>query len=159
MTKTAYPGYAEAIEAKRYLEKHLRGRPRAGIILGSGQGEATARLRDAERIAYRAIPHFARPTVPGHAGVLHVGHLGNINNKKGHPEGSIFWGDAGPLRAGKGSCYEAGYRVPCIVVDTLGAYFQLDCTPVDQRVVCDQLRDIEKYSPLLNHERFQALGQ
>lgn len=34
--------------------------------------------------------------------------------KKGHPEGSIFWGEAGPLRNGKGSCYEAGYRVPCI---------------------------------------------
>ena len=36
-------------------------------------------------------------------------------NKKGHPEGSIFWGSAGPLRNGKGSCYEGGYRVPCIV--------------------------------------------
>ena len=35
--------------------------------------------------------------------------------KKGHPEGSIFWGEAGPLRDGKGSCYEAGVRVPCIV--------------------------------------------
>jgi len=35
--------------------------------------------------------------------------------KKGHPEGSIFWGNAGPLRNGKGSCYEGGYRVPCIV--------------------------------------------
>ena len=35
--------------------------------------------------------------------------------KKGHPTGSIFWGNAGPLRAGKGSCYEGGYRVPCIV--------------------------------------------
>jgi len=35
--------------------------------------------------------------------------------KKGHPEGSIFWGDAGPLRGGKGSCYEGGHRVPCIV--------------------------------------------
>ena len=37
------------------------------------------------------------------------------NRKKGHPENSIFWGDAGRLRNGKGSCYEAGYRVPCIV--------------------------------------------
>jgi len=37
------------------------------------------------------------------------------DHKKGHPEGAIFWGDAGPLRAGKGSCYEGGYRVPCIV--------------------------------------------
>ena len=34
---------------------------------------------------------------------------------KGHPEGAVCWGDAGPLRSGKGSCYEAGYRVPCIV--------------------------------------------
>jgi arylsulfatase A-like enzyme len=35
--------------------------------------------------------------------------------KKGHPPGSIFWGDAGPLRAGKGSCYEGGSRAPCII--------------------------------------------
>jgi arylsulfatase A-like enzyme len=27
----------------------------------------------------------------------------------------IFWGDAGPLRDGKGSPYEAGSRVPCII--------------------------------------------
>lgn len=35
--------------------------------------------------------------------------------KKGHPPGSIFWGSPGPLRGGKGSAYEAGSRVPCIV--------------------------------------------
>ena len=35
--------------------------------------------------------------------------------KKGHPKGAIFWGEAGPLRNGKGSPYEAGYRVPGIV--------------------------------------------
>lgn len=35
--------------------------------------------------------------------------------KKGHPEGSVFWGSSGPLRNGKGSCYEGGYRLPCIV--------------------------------------------
>ncbi len=35
--------------------------------------------------------------------------------KKGHPPGSIFWGDSGPLRNGKGSCYEGGSRAPCIV--------------------------------------------
>ncbi|MEM6779110.1 MAG: sulfatase-like hydrolase/transferase [Planctomycetota bacterium] len=37
------------------------------------------------------------------------------DKKKGHPEGSIFWGNADPLRNGKGSCYEGGYRLPCIV--------------------------------------------
>ena len=36
-------------------------------------------------------------------------------NKKGHPKGAVFWGDSGPLRNGKGSCYEGGYRLPCIV--------------------------------------------
>ncbi|MFP6899938.1 MAG: sulfatase-like hydrolase/transferase, partial [Opitutales bacterium] len=35
--------------------------------------------------------------------------------KKGHPKDSIFWGESGPLRNGKGSCYEGGYRLPCIV--------------------------------------------
>lgn len=35
--------------------------------------------------------------------------------KKGHPPGSVFWGDAGVLRNGKGSPYEGGYRLPCIV--------------------------------------------
>jgi arylsulfatase A-like enzyme len=35
--------------------------------------------------------------------------------KNGHPKGSVFWGESGPLRNGKGSCYEGGYRLPCIV--------------------------------------------
>jgi arylsulfatase A-like enzyme len=37
------------------------------------------------------------------------------NTKKGHPEGAIFWGDSGPLRDGKGTPYEGGPRVPCII--------------------------------------------
>lgn len=35
--------------------------------------------------------------------------------RAGHPEGSVYWGDSGPFRAGKGSLYEGGMRVPCIV--------------------------------------------
>lgn len=36
-------------------------------------------------------------------------------NKKGHPENSIFWGDAGPFRDGKASLYEGGSHVPCLM--------------------------------------------
>jgi len=61
-----------------------------------------------------------------------------INRKKGHPAGSIFWGEAGPLRNGKGSCYEAGVRVPCIVrwpgkvtagIDSAAIFSTLDFLP------------------------------
>ncbi|MEL6312334.1 MAG: sulfatase/phosphatase domain-containing protein, partial [Pseudomonadota bacterium] len=38
-----------------------------------------------------------------------------INNETGHPPGSKFWGDSGPLREGKGSNYEGGVRAPCII--------------------------------------------
>jgi len=37
------------------------------------------------------------------------------DRKKGHPKGSIFWGESGPLRNGKGSSYEGGLRAPCII--------------------------------------------
>ena len=37
------------------------------------------------------------------------------NREKGHPAGTKFWGDNDPLRAGKGSSYEGGLRVPCII--------------------------------------------
>lgn len=32
-----------------------------------------------------------------------------------YPEGAIYWGDQGGLRDGKGSAYEGGSRVPCII--------------------------------------------
>ncbi|MEM1331658.1 MAG: sulfatase-like hydrolase/transferase [Planctomycetota bacterium] len=38
-----------------------------------------------------------------------------IDNETGHPPGSKFWGDSGPLREGKGSNYEGGVRAPCII--------------------------------------------
>lgn len=35
--------------------------------------------------------------------------------KNRYPEGAIYWGDPGVLRDGKGSCYEGGSRVPCVM--------------------------------------------
>lgn len=35
--------------------------------------------------------------------------------EKKYKEGEIFWGDPGVLRDGKGSCYEGGSKVPCVM--------------------------------------------
>jgi len=42
-------------------------------------------------------------------------YVGGKRSKYPEFRNHIFWGDAGPLRNAKGSCYEGGYRVPCIV--------------------------------------------
>lgn len=51
--------------------------------------------------------------------LVKMGRLGKSNNQRDPrwlmPDDSIFWGDPGPLRGAKGSAYEAGSRVPCIV--------------------------------------------
>jgi purine-nucleoside phosphorylase len=46
------------------------------MILGSGLQDVVAHLRDPLRLPYRTIPHFPRPTVAGHGGVLHMGWWG-----------------------------------------------------------------------------------
>ena len=58
---------------------HLRGivgEPDVAIVLGSGLGDFTERLTDAETVAYDSIPHWPTSPVMGHAGKLVVGSLG-----------------------------------------------------------------------------------
>ena len=50
--------------------------PQVAIVLGSGLGRLTERVIDPVRIAYRDIPGFHVPTVPGHKGELVAGELG-----------------------------------------------------------------------------------
>lgn len=68
------PGYEEATGAARYIGSHSKVQPRVGIILGSGLGGVLGALRESEQIPYRKIPFFPRPSVAGHAGVLHLGY-------------------------------------------------------------------------------------
>jgi len=49
--------------------------PIVAIVLGSGLGALADDVRDADRIAYDAIPGWHRSTAPGHAGELVVGML------------------------------------------------------------------------------------
>ena len=51
-------------------------RPKIAVVLGSGLGFFTERMRDAVSIRYRDIPGFPEPTVLGHGGELVAGKLG-----------------------------------------------------------------------------------
>jgi len=53
-------------------------RPKAGIILGSGLGEAASSVTKRVEIPYEEIPHFARSTAHGHAGQLVCGLLAGV---------------------------------------------------------------------------------
>lgn len=73
-------------------------RPEIALVLGSGLGEFTSRLDDPIRLAYREIPGFAEPGVPGHAGELVAGMLsgravlcqsGRFHAYEGHPAATV----------------------------------------------------------------------
>lgn len=53
-------------------------KPKAGVILGSGLGGATAAITDKVVIPYDQIPHVARSTAHGHSGQLVCGMLEGV---------------------------------------------------------------------------------
>src|SRR5213080_3321255 len=70
--------YDQVVEAITAIQAHTTLQPQIAIILGSGLGDFVAELRDATAIPYEEISHFARSTVPGHAGRLLIGMLENV---------------------------------------------------------------------------------
>lgn len=54
------------------------GRPRIGVVLGSGLGAFAEELAGATRIEYRRIPGFPESTVEGHAGCMVIGRSGSV---------------------------------------------------------------------------------
>jgi purine-nucleoside phosphorylase len=63
-------------EAKQSLEKRWAGKPRVGIILGTGLGGLAEDIKTDVAIPYGDIPHFPVSTVITHAGRLACGTLG-----------------------------------------------------------------------------------
>jgi purine-nucleoside phosphorylase len=63
-------------EARIALESRWRGRPRVGIILGTGLGGLAEDIRADAAVPYEDIPHFPTSTVKSHAGRLVCGTLG-----------------------------------------------------------------------------------
>jgi purine-nucleoside phosphorylase len=91
-------GVEEAIV--RAIRERTDIQPVAGVVLGSGLGDAIAVARelagsgDPIEVAYRELPGFPPPTVPGHAGKLWLGTIGGrsvaffqgrIHFYEGHP--------------------------------------------------------------------------
>lgn len=62
-------------EGAAFLRARLPGRPRWGIILGTGQGRLAEHLEGAGALNYEEIPHFPPSTTPSHAGRLAWGRL------------------------------------------------------------------------------------
>jgi inosine/guanosine/xanthosine phosphorylase family protein len=73
------PGDATARRAARaaaVLRGRLGAAPRVAVVLGSGLGGFAGSLAGVRRLGYAAIPGFPVPGVPGHAGEVRCGRLG-----------------------------------------------------------------------------------
>jgi purine-nucleoside phosphorylase len=67
--------YDQIQDAKRTIEARWPGKPRFGIILGTGLGGLAEEIQAEAVFAYKDIPYFPVPTVPSHAGRLVCGKL------------------------------------------------------------------------------------
>jgi purine-nucleoside phosphorylase len=66
---------AQVDAAVATIRSHWQGRPRVGIILGTGLGHLTEDIEAEASIDYNSIPHFARSTAISHKGRLVCGKL------------------------------------------------------------------------------------
>ncbi|MGH7226452.1 MAG: purine-nucleoside phosphorylase [Gemmataceae bacterium] len=67
--------YEQIQEAKATIQARWKGRPRAGIILGTGLGGLVEEIEIEAALDYGEIPHFPASTAPTHAGRLVCGRL------------------------------------------------------------------------------------
>lgn len=70
--------YDQITAACDVIAKRWPHRPKVGIILGSGLGEAASGVTERVEIPYEEIPHFARSTAHGHTGQLVCGMLEGV---------------------------------------------------------------------------------
>ena len=63
-------------EAKEVVQSRWSGKPKVGIILGTGLGGLAEEIADSVKIPYQDIPYFPHSTVESHAGRLVCGTLG-----------------------------------------------------------------------------------
>ena len=67
--------YEQIQEAKKIIRSRWQGKPRVGIILGTGLGGLAEEIKAEAVFPYGEIPHFPVSTAPGHASRLVCGQL------------------------------------------------------------------------------------
>src|SRR5206468_4256532 len=67
--------YDQIQEATRAIRARWGGKPRVGIILGTGLGGLAEEIKSEAVLPYADVPHFPVPTVESHAGRLVCGQL------------------------------------------------------------------------------------
>jgi purine-nucleoside phosphorylase len=67
--------FEQVQEATRSVQAKWSGKPKVGIILGTGLGALAEEIEEPAKIAYEKIPHFPHSTVKSHAGRLVCGKL------------------------------------------------------------------------------------
>ncbi|OHB81165.1 MAG: purine-nucleoside phosphorylase [Planctomycetes bacterium RBG_16_64_12] len=70
---------SEIGEAVRAIREKWAGRPRAGIILGTGLGGLAEQISTEATLPYESIPHFPRSTSISHTGQLVCGELEGVS--------------------------------------------------------------------------------
>src|SRR5438105_4553620 len=67
--------YDHIAQARKDLQAKWKGKPRVGIILGTGLGGLTEEIEAEAVFPYEDIPHFPTSTVVSHTGRLVCGRL------------------------------------------------------------------------------------
>ncbi|MEE9373762.1 MAG: purine-nucleoside phosphorylase [Saprospiraceae bacterium] len=77
MDKEQY--YAQIQEASEYLREQINISPKVAIVLGTGLGNLSSQIENAQILPYSDIPHFPQITVLGHAGNLIFGQINEVD--------------------------------------------------------------------------------
>ncbi|MBN2474451.1 MAG: purine-nucleoside phosphorylase [Pirellulales bacterium] len=70
---------AQIAQAADVIRQHWPGKPRVGIILGTGLGSVAKQIDTEASLDYQMIPHFPQSTAVGHAGQLVCGKLQGVS--------------------------------------------------------------------------------
>ena len=70
--------FEQSAAAADYIRTRTTLAPKVAIILGSGLGPFAHHVEHSVAIPYTVIPHFPKPTVVGHSGLLVVGELHGV---------------------------------------------------------------------------------